>query len=125
MALSEAAGDLGAERSLVAAARIGDRDAFESLVEPHRRGLHLHCYRMMGSLTDADDMLQESLLKAWRRIDPFENRDPFSRWLYRIATHTCLNELALRPRPRFLAPHQWSAAAAPPAETEHLQPDPD
>ncbi len=71
MVVRAADDDLGLERSLVAAARIGDPVAFESLVEPHRRGLHLHCYRMTGSLTDADDMLQESLLKAWRRIDTF------------------------------------------------------
>ncbi len=125
MVLSEASHDLGAERSLVAAARIGDRDAFESLVEPHRRGLHLHCYRMTGSLTDADDMLQESLLKAWRRIDTFENRAPFRAWLYKIATNTCLNELATRWRPRFLAARQWSGGAPPLAEIEHLQPYPD
>src|SRR6266496_2798280 len=102
MVLSEASHDLGAERSLVAAARIGDRDAFESLVEPHRRGLHLHCYRMTGSLTDADDMLQESLLKAWRRIDTFENRAPFRAWLYKIATNTCLNSW-----PRVGGPDSW------------------
>src|SRR5438128_10768274 len=125
MVLSEAARDLGAERSLVAAARIGDRDAFESLVEPHRHGLHLHCYRMTGSLSDADDMLQESLLKAWRRIDTFENRAPFRAWLYKIATNTCLNELATRGRPRFLTARQWSGGAPPLAEIEHLQPYPD
>ncbi|TMC96693.1 MAG: sigma-70 family RNA polymerase sigma factor [Chloroflexi bacterium] len=125
MVVRDPAGDLRLERSLVAAARIGDRGAFESLVEPHRRGVHLHCYRMMGSLTDADDMLQESLLKAWRRIDTFENRAPFRRWLYRIATHTCLNELALRRRPRFLAAQQWSGGAPPLAEIEYLQPYPD
>ncbi len=125
MVLREAGDDLGLERSLVAAARIGDPVAFESLVEPHRRGLHLHCYRMTGSLTDADDMLQESLLKAWRRIDTFENRAPFRGWLYKIATNTCLNELATRQRPRFLASRQWSGGAPPLAEIEYLQPYPD
>src|SRR6266446_167923 len=125
MALSEAAGDLGAEQSLVAAARLGDPDAFEALVEPLRRGLHLHCYRMTGSLSDADDMLQESLLKAWRRIHTFDNRAPFRGWLYKIATNTCLNELAKRRRPRFLAARQWSGGAPPLAEIEYLQPYPD
>src|SRR6266571_1222007 len=125
MVLREAHDDLGLERPLVAAARIGDPVAFESLVEPHRRGLHLHCYRMTGSLTDADDMLQESLLKAWRRIDTFENRAPFRGWLYKIATNTCLNELAARQRPRFLAARQWSGGAPPLAEIEYLQPYPD
>lgn len=125
MVLRESAIDLGSERALVAAVRTGDRDAFESLVEPHRRGLRLHCYRMTGSLTDADDMLQESLLKAWRRIDTFEGRAPFRAWLYKIATTTCLNELATRGRPRFLTARQWSGGAPPLAEVEHLQPYPD
>src|SRR6266436_3977571 len=125
MVVRAADDDMGLERSLVAAARIGDRDAFESLVEPHRRGLHLHCYRMTGSLTDADDMLQESLLKAWRRLDTFESRAPFQAWLYKIATNTCLSELATRDRPRFLAPTQWSGGAPTLAEIERLQPYPD
>ena len=80
---------------------------------------------MTGSLTDADDMLQESLLKAWRRIDTFENRAPFRAWLYKIATNTCLNELATRGRPRFLAARQSPGGAPPLAEIEHLQPYPD
>jgi len=80
---------------------------------------------MTGSLTDADDMLQESLLKAWRRIDTFDNRAPFWGWLYKIATNTCLNELATRRRPRFLAARQWSGGAPPLAEIEYLQPYPD
>src|SRR5437899_9030968 len=121
MVVRDPAGDLRLERSLVAAARIGDRGAFESLVEPHRRGLHLHCYRMMGSLTDADDMVQESLLKAWRRIGSFEHRSPFQAWLYKIATNTCLSELSIRGRPRFLAARHWSGGPPPLAEIEHLQ----
>jgi RNA polymerase sigma-70 factor (ECF subfamily) len=122
--LREAPSDLGSEQSLVAAARRGDRDAFEALVEPLRRGLHLHCYRMMGSLADADDMVQESLLKAWRRIDTFGHRAPFQAWLYKIATNACLSELTTRGRPRFLAARQWSGGPPPLAEIEHLQPYP-
>src|SRR3989442_1823168 len=80
---------------------------------------------MTGSLTDADDMLQESLLKAWRRIDTFEDRAPFQAWLYKIATNTCLNELAARGRPRLRAARQWSGGPPPLAEVEHLQPYPD
>lgn len=125
MVLSQVPSDSGSERSLVAAARLGDRDAFEALVEPRRRGLHLHCYRMMGSLVDADDMVQESLLKAWRRIATFEHRAPFQAWLYKIATNTCLSELTTRGRPRFLAPRQRSGGPPPLAEIEHLQPYPD
>ena len=111
-------------RSLVAAARVGDAQAFAALVEPHRHELHLHCYRMMGSLTDADDMLQESLLKAWRGIESFEDR-AFRAWLYKIATNTCLNELAARGRPRFLSARPWSGGPPALAEVEHLQPYPD
>lgn len=124
MVLREASSDLGSERFLVAAARLGDQDAFGALVEPRRRGLHLHCYRMMGSLTDADDMVQESLLKAWRRIDTFDYRAPFHAWLYKIATNACLDELTTRGRPRFLAARQWSGGPPPMAEIDHLQPYP-
>lgn len=125
MVLRRAPTDSESERSLVAAARLGDRDAFEALVEPRRRGLHLHCYRMMGSLTDADDMVQESLLKAWRRIATFEHRAQFQAWLYKIATNTCLSELTTRGRPRFLAARHRSGGPPPLAEIEHLQPYPD
>src|SRR5713101_6055696 len=112
-AASEAGDDLDIERSLIVAARLGDRDAFASLVEPYRRGIHLHCYRMTGSLTDADDMTQETLLRAWRRIDTFENRAPLRAWLYKIATNACLNELAARRRPRFLTARPWGSAGPP------------
>jgi RNA polymerase sigma-70 factor (ECF subfamily) len=125
MVLIEGAGDLGSEQSLVAAARTGDRAAFGALVEPHRRALHLHCYRMTGSLTDADDMVQESLLKAWRRIHTFEGRAPFRSWLYKIATNICLSELATRGRHRFLAQRQRSEGLPPLAAVEYLQPYPD
>lgn len=117
--------DLRAESELINAARLGERDAFEALVSPLRQELHLHCYRMTGSLTDAEDMLQETLLKAWRRIDAFEPRAPFRAWLYKIATNTCLNELAARKRPRFLVPEQWSGGPPPVGEIAHLQPYPD
>ena len=113
------------EPELIDAARLGESEAFEALIAPLRRELHIHCYRMTGSLTDADDMLQETLLKAWRRIDGFEPRAPFRAWLYKIATNTCLNELAARKRPRFLAPEQWSGGPPVLAEIAHLQPYPD
>lgn len=123
MALMEHVADMDVERSLLAAARLGDTRSFEALVEPHRRGLHLHCYRMTGSLTDADDMLQESLLKAWRRIDAFQE-GAFRAWMYTIATNTCLNEPASRRRAPFLAGRRWSGGP-PLSEIEHLQPYPD
>src|SRR5438128_10462554 len=118
MVLRETPRDVGSEQSLVAAARLGDPDAFEALVEPLRRGVHMHCYRMTGSITDADDMLQESLLKAWRRLDTFEHRAPFRAWLYKVATNVCLNELAARARPRFSVGREWSGCPPPLAEVE-------
>jgi RNA polymerase sigma-70 factor (ECF subfamily) len=76
---------------LLARARAGDGDAFHALIEPHRRELQVHCYRMLGSLQDAEDALQDTLLAAWRGIAGFEERAAIRTWLYRIATNRCLN----------------------------------
>ena len=78
---------------LLERARAGDRDAFAALVEPHRAELQVHCYRMLGSLQDAEDALQETLLSAWLGLDGFEGRSSVRTWLYRIATNRCLNVL--------------------------------
>jgi RNA polymerase sigma-70 factor, ECF subfamily len=83
---------------LLAAAQAGDERAFRALVEPHRRALEVHCYRMLGSVTDAEDVLQETLLRAWRSLERFERRSSLHTWLYRIATNACLDELERRPR---------------------------
>jgi RNA polymerase sigma factor (sigma-70 family) len=78
---------------LLRRARAGDRDAFAALVEPHRGELQVHCYRMLGSLQDAEDALQETLLSAWLGLEGFEGRSSVRTWLYRIATNRCLNTL--------------------------------
>lgn len=74
-------------------ARAGDDDAFRELTAPHLPELHLHCYRMLGSLIDADDVLQEVLIAAWQGLNGFAGRSSLRTWLYRIATNRCLNEI--------------------------------
>jgi RNA polymerase sigma-70 factor (TIGR02960 family) len=74
-------------------ARAGDEEAFRALTEPHRRELQVHCYRILGSVQDAEDLVQETLLAAWRALAGFEGRASLRSWLYRIATNRCLNAL--------------------------------
>ena len=93
-----------------------DRAAFDEAVAPFRAELHAHCYRMLGSLHDADDALQDALLGAWRGLAGFEGRSSLRSWLYRIATNACLQQIAQRPR-RLLAA-DCRPAAAPDAELE-------
>jgi RNA polymerase sigma-70 factor (ECF subfamily) len=86
---------------LIALAQAGDGDAFGQLIDPYRRELHVHCYRILGSVQDAEDALQETLLAAWRSLDGFEGRASVRTWLYRVATSRCLNALrsgSRRPR---------------------------
>jgi RNA polymerase sigma-70 factor, ECF subfamily len=119
------------ERDLLEAARGGDEGAYGSLVEPYRGELHAHCYRMLGSLHDAEDALQEALLRAWRGLERFEGRSSLRSWLYTIATNTCLNAIARRPK-RVL-PIDYGPAAdphndglgLPPAESVWVEPYPD
>jgi RNA polymerase sigma-70 factor (ECF subfamily) len=86
------------ERELLEAARGGDEDAFARLVEPYRSELQAHCYRMLGSVHDAEDGLQDALLRAWRGLPKFEGRSSLRSWLYRIATNTCLDVISKRPK---------------------------
>ena len=86
-------GQAALEQAGLERASTGDEQAFRELVDPYRRELLAHCYRMLGSLTDAEDMLQETLLSAWRGLPRFEGRSSLRSWLYRIATNTCLNAI--------------------------------
>ncbi|MGN6871840.1 MAG: RNA polymerase subunit sigma-70 [Solirubrobacteraceae bacterium] len=86
------------QRDLLAAAQAGDESAFRRLVEPYRHALEVHCYRMLGSALDTDDLVQETLLRAWRALDRYEPHAQIQTWLYRIATNACLDELKRRPR---------------------------
>ena len=115
------------EQNLIAAASAGAEDAFRRLVEPHRALLHAHCYRMLGSLHDAEDVLQECLLRAWRGLARFDGRSGVRTWLYRIATNACLDAIARRPK-RVLPIDYPSAAGEPetqPVEGVWVEPYPD
>lgn len=92
------ASSLAEEPRQVAAARGGDRGAFEALVASHRGELHAHCYRMLGSIHDADDALQDALFSAWRGIAGFRGRGSFRAWLFQIATNASLKLIARRPK---------------------------
>src|SRR5215469_10119356 len=97
-----------------------NRDTFARFAEPHRQELKLHCYRMLGSLQDAEDVVQETFVKAWNALDEFEGRALFKNWLYRIATNACLNVLASRSRRSRLMPAQLGG---PSTEVPDGQPD--
>jgi RNA polymerase sigma-70 factor (ECF subfamily) len=101
---------------LLSSAKRGDRDAFQQLAEPYRWELRLHCYRMLGSVHDAEDLVQETFLRAWRGLKGFEGRASFRGWLYRIATNACLNALTSRANARRVLPE----TLGPPSE---LPPD--
>jgi len=102
---------------LIARARAGDGEAFRELAEQHRRELQVHCYRMLGSLQDAEDAVQDTLLAAWQGLAGFEERSSPRTWLYRIATNRCLNVLrTARRRPA----REWSVPGVTPPEPTRL-----
>jgi RNA polymerase sigma-70 factor (ECF subfamily) len=119
-----------AEAALLERARTGDERAYGELVDPHRRPLHAHCYRMLGSLDDADDAMQDALLRAWRGLGRFEGRSTLRTWLYTIATNACLRIVQRRRRRLLPRDHGPSAATgtppgAPLAETVWIEPFPE
>jgi RNA polymerase sigma-70 factor, ECF subfamily len=117
------------EEQIVSAAIAGDEAAFTQLVERYRGELQVHAYRMLGSLEDAQDALQEAFLRAWRSRTTYDGRSTFRAWLYRITTNACLR--ILERRPRRLVPYEAGPAAelgtrpVPPADLPWLQPYPD
>ncbi|MGZ4169424.1 MAG: sigma-70 family RNA polymerase sigma factor [Solirubrobacteraceae bacterium] len=116
------------EHNRLARAQRGDEDAFARLTEPYHRELQLHCYRIVGSLQDAEDLLQETLLAAWRGLEQFEGRSSLRAWLYTIATNRCLNALRDRERRPQAAPGDRPNMSNPSesfAEIGWLQPYPD
>jgi RNA polymerase sigma-70 factor (ECF subfamily) len=120
---------LGADEddAIVAAARAGDESAFTEIVERHRQELRVHCYRMLGSLDESEDLVQETFLRAWRSLPGFEGRSTLRAWLYRIATNACLD--VLDGRERRVLPHHLTAPAGDPmpprTDIAWLQPFPD
>jgi RNA polymerase sigma-70 factor, ECF subfamily len=99
------------DEQLLEAARQGDEHAFTQLIQLHRGALHAHCYRMLGSIQDAEDALQETLLNAWRALPQFGGRSSLKSWLYRIATNACLK--AIERRPTRVLPIDYGPAADP------------
>jgi RNA polymerase sigma-70 factor (ECF subfamily) len=118
-----------AEDGVVAAARSGDRSAFAVLVGRHQRELRVHCYRMLGSFDESEDLVQETFLRAWKNLPGFEGRSTVRAWLYRIATNACLD--FIDGRARRVLPHEVSPpwdprdALPPQADIAWLQPFPD
>ena len=113
---------------LMSRARVGDSDAFRELTEPYRRELHVHCYRMLGSLQDAEDALQDTLLSAWQGLGGFEGRASLRTWLYRIATNRCLDArraASRRPAKEWDVPNVEPPESTSLGEVVWLEPYPD
>ncbi len=114
------------DRSVVSAARSGDKAAFAELTERYRGQLQVHCYRLLGSYEESEDMVQETFLRAWRKRETYQERSTFRAWLYRIATNACIDAIERRPADRQVAqPAEPDGKLLPPAAIPWLQPYPD
>jgi len=131
--MAQATGRSGRDEGLLARAAGGDQSAFAQLIEPHRGELHAHCYRMLGSVHDAEDAMQDALLRAWRALPRLQARSSLRSWLYTIATNACLDVIGKRPKrmlPMDMDPPTPAADPAvgsgtPLAETVWIEPYPD
>jgi RNA polymerase sigma-70 factor (ECF subfamily) len=130
MMMDSATGTSGRDGALLARAGGGDEGAFAQLIKPHRAELHAHCYRMLASVHDAEDAVQEALLRAWRALPRFQGRSSLRSWLYTIATNTCLDLIGKRPK-RMLpldagpATDPANGSGMPLSETVWIEPYPD
>lgn len=122
--------DLEHESKTLVLAKAGDHGAFEQLVEPYQRELRVHCYRILGSFEDAEDMLQETFVRVWKRLDSFEGRSSLRAWLYKIATNACLDALDSRrvrglPRELYAQGNPNNPLPQPAREVIWIEPFPD
>jgi len=118
------------KNEILESARAGNQESFEQLIEPHRRELLVHCYRILGSFEDAEDMLQETFVRVWKRLDSFEGRSSLRAWLYKIATNACLDALDSRrvrglPRELYPAGDPNAPLPQPSKEVIWIEPFPD
>ena len=105
------------ETTYLKEARAGDQEAFAQLINPYRKQLLVHCYRILGSFEDAEDMLQETLVRVWKHLDSFERRSSLRTWLYKVATNVCLDALDSR-RVRGPAKELYPTSELPPPAKE-------
>ena len=122
--------DTESESNFLDLAKAGDQGAFEQLIEPYRRELLVHCYRILGSFEDAEDMLQETFVRVWKRLDSFEGRSSLRAWFYKIATNACLDALDSRrvrglPRELYASGDPKNPLPQPAKEVIWIEPFPD
>src|SRR5579875_345211 len=108
------------QTTLVLAAQAGDQTAFETLVKAYQRGLLVYCYRMLGTFNDAEDLVQETLLRAWEKRATLTSPGSYRAWLYRIATNLCLDRLKIAPR-RSLPRHSHPVSTPNISSPKHLR----